>query len=57
MQLTAMARTRPIETPLPEVAMVIEPDAFVTVIPVPAVNVVLVKVLPVVLPINNWPSV
>ena len=54
MQLTAIARTRPIEVePPPEEAMVMEPDAFVTVIPVPAVNVALVNVLPVVLPINN----
>jgi hypothetical protein len=54
MQLTAIALTRPREEPLlPEAAIVIEPDAFVTVIPVPAVNVALVNVLPVVLPINN----
>jgi hypothetical protein len=58
MQLIAIARTRPIDVPpLPVEAMVIEPDAFVTVIPVPAVNVALVNVLPVVLPINNCPSV
>ena len=49
-----MALTSPREVPpLPVDAIVIEPDPFVTVIPVPAVNVALVSVLPVVLPINN----
>jgi hypothetical protein len=36
---------------------VIEPLPLVTEIPEPAVRVALVRVLPVVLPINNWPSV
>jgi hypothetical protein len=38
-------------------AIVIAPEPFVTDIPVPAVSVAFVKVLPVVLPINNSPSV
>jgi hypothetical protein len=33
--------------------MVIAPEPFVTVIPVPAVKAALVNVLPVVFPINN----
>ena len=51
----AMALTSPREDPPPPPvdAMVIDPEALVTVIPVPAVNVVLVK--PVPLPMSNAP--
>jgi hypothetical protein len=38
-------------------AIVIAPEPLVTDIPVPAVKVALVNVLPVVLPISNSPSV
>jgi hypothetical protein len=38
-------------------AILIEPEPGVIDIPVPAVNEALVNVLPVELPINNWPSV
>ena len=38
-------------------AIVIDPEPGVIDIPVPAVNEALVNVLPVELPINNWPSV
>jgi hypothetical protein len=49
-----MAIDFPVEIPADcEFAIVIEPDAFVTVIPVPAVNVV--RVNPVPLPISNAP--
>ena len=38
-------------------AMVIDPPPLVMEMPDPAVSVDLVSVLPVVLPISNWPSV
>jgi hypothetical protein len=47
-----------LEKPPPPVeAIVIAPEPFVTDMPVPAVNVAFVNVLPVELPINNSPSV
>ena len=47
-----------VTVPLPPVAvMVIAPDPLVMLMPEPAVNVAFVSVLPVVLPINNCPSV
>ena len=44
-------------SPVPEAAISIEPLPLVIVTPDPAVRVALVKVLPVVFPINNCPSV
>ena len=41
----------------PVFAIDIVPVPFVMVMPVPAVSVDLVSVLPVVLPISNWPFV
>ena len=47
-----------VTVPVPPVALiVIEPAPFVIATPEPAVNVALVKVLPVELPISSWPSV
>ena len=43
--------------PLPVAAIVIVPAPFVILTPEPAVSVALVSVLPVVLPISNWPLV
>jgi hypothetical protein len=45
------------EPPPPVEAIVIAPEPLVTEIPVPAVIVALVNVLPVVFPIRSWPSV
>lgn len=54
MQLTVSARTKPNDEPLlPLAAIVIAPDALVTVMPVPAVKVVRVK--PVPLPMSKAP--
>ena len=63
--VTVPVRVMPLTVPVPETevtvpvlpAIVIAPEPLVMVIPVPAVNVALVKVLPVVLPINSWPLV
>lgn len=43
--------------PPPVAAIVIEPEPLVMLMPLPAVNVAFESVLPVELPINNWPSV
>ena len=43
--------------PPPLAAIVIEPEPLVMVMPEPAVRVDFASVLPVLLPINNWPSV
>jgi hypothetical protein len=58
MQLIATALTRPMDVdPPPDEAIVIDPVPLVIVIPVPAVRVAFVNVLPVVLPISSCPSV
>lgn len=54
---TVAATLVTVPVPAPVAAMVIEPLPLVTLMPVPAVIVALVRVLPVLLPMSNCPSV
>jgi hypothetical protein len=55
--LTVPVPPTDVTVPLLVAAIEIEPVPLVIEIPVPAVKVALVKVLPVVLPISSWPLV
>jgi len=65
--VTVPVKVMPLTVPVPPTlvtvpppaaaAMVMPPALFVMAIPVPAVSVAFVRVLPVLLPMSNWPSV